>query len=144
VAVVTFDGPNGRQGLTVNSFTSVSMRPPLVLVSIVKTARSHDALPGLAFCVNILGAEQEPIARRFAGRDQSAVVRWMESPRAPRIRGAAAHIECVPWRTYDGGDHRLFVGEVVDFASREGDLLGYVGSRFTTIAEPHLGVEYLI
>ncbi len=56
VTVVTFAGPQGPRGLTVSSFTSVSMRPPLVLVCIARTARSHDELARQPFCVNVLGA----------------------------------------------------------------------------------------
>ena len=60
VAVVAFDGPDGRHGMTINSFTSVSMRPPLVLASVARKARAHDALEGQPFSISILGAEQEP------------------------------------------------------------------------------------
>lgn len=145
VAVVTFDDGSGAHGITVNSFTSVSLSPPLVLVSIARTTRSHDALEGRAFCVNVLGAEHEAVARCFAGSpDNGAAVRFSAGTHAPRLEGAVAHLECLPWRTYDGGDHTLFVGEIVDFTHRDGDLLGYVASRFTTIPEPRLGVEYLI
>lgn len=143
VAVVTFDGSDGRHGLTVNSFTSVSLHPPLVLVSLAKATKAHDAIAGRPFTVNVLGAEQEAIARHFAGGDEIALT-WLEGEHAPRLAGVLAHIECRPWRVYDGGDHSLCLGEVVDFDHRDGDALGYVGSRFTTIAEPLFGVEYLI
>ena len=53
-------------------------------------------------------------------------------------------MECRPWRSYDGGDHTLFLGEVVAFEHRDGDALGYHVSGFTTIAESVLGVEHLI
>lgn len=143
VAVVTFDGPDGRQGLTVNSFTSVSLDPLLVLVGIARSARSHDALLERPFCVNILGAEQEAVARRFAGGQEIELL-WHEGELAPRLAGVLAHLECRPWRTYDGGDHTLFVGEVVGFDYRDGDALAYVTSSFTTIAEPLFGVEDVI
>ena len=68
VAIVTFDGVTKRHGITVNSFTSVSMDPPLVLVSIARTAKAHDELAGRPFTVNILGAEQRQLAMHFAGR----------------------------------------------------------------------------
>lgn len=143
VAVVTFDGPRGRSGLTVNSFTSVSLDPPLVLVSVARGARSHDELPGRAFCVNVLGAEQEAIARSFAGRP-SGEHAWLDHPVAPRLAGPLAWLACQPWREYDGGDHTLFLGLVADFGHRDGDALGYANSRFTVFAEPVYGHEFLL
>lgn len=143
VAVITLDGPGGRHGLTINSFTSVSLEPPLVLVSVAKKAKAHPLLQGHPFCVNVLGAEQEAIARCFAGGDSIDLI-WVEGRHAPRIAGVLAHLECVPWRQYDGGDHTLFLGEVVDFDFRDGDALGYLTSRFRSIDEQQLGHEYLI
>jgi flavin reductase len=147
VAVVTFAAEDGPRGITVNSFTSVSMQPPLVLVSVARRARSHDALYGRPFCVNVLAAEQEPVARLFAGAhdaSQAATAVWREGPIAPRLAGVLAHLECRPWRDYDGGDHTLFLGEVAGFDYRDGDALGYHASRFTSIADVQLGIEDLI
>jgi flavin reductase (DIM6/NTAB) family NADH-FMN oxidoreductase RutF len=147
VAVVTFASDDGPRGITVNSFTSVSMSPPLVLVSVARAARSHDALRGRSFCVNVLGAEQEPVARLFAGAHSAAdaaTAVWHEGPVAPRLAGVLAHLKCRPWRDYDGGDHTLFLGEVAGFEYRDGDALGYHSSRFTSIADEQLGIEDLI
>jgi flavin reductase len=143
VTVVTFQGPDGRRGLTINSFSSVSMRPPLIMVSIARTAQAHDALHGRRFCVNILGAEQEEAARHFAGGG-TGTLRWADDAAVPRLAGVLAHIVCEPWRAYDGGDHTVFLGEVTGFEYRSGDALAYANSRFTTVAEPVLGHEYLI
>jgi flavin reductase (DIM6/NTAB) family NADH-FMN oxidoreductase RutF len=143
VAVVTFDSPGGRRGITVNSFTSVSLEPPLVLVSVAKRASAHDALSGRPFCVNVLGAEQEALARTFASGPQTGV-QWVEGEHAPRLPGVLANLECTPWREYDGGDHTLYLGEVQGFEYRDGAALGYLSSSFQTIAEQELGVEYLI
>ena len=143
VAVVTFGADDGPRGFTVNSFTSVSMSPPLVLVSVARAARSHDALRGRGFCVNVLGAEQEPLARLFAGGGAGTVT-WQEGELAPRLAGVLAHLECRPWRDYDGGDHTLFLGEVESFDYRDGDALAYHSSRFTSIADLQLGIEDLI
>lgn len=147
VAVVTFASDSEPRGITVNSFTSVSMSPPLVLVSVARAARSHDALRGRPFCVNVLGAEQEAVARLFAGAHSAAAVAaavWHDGVIAPRLAGALAHLECHPWRDYDGGDHTLFLGEVAGFDYRDGDALGYHASRFTSIADERLGIEDLI
>ena len=55
-----------------------------------------------------------------------------------------AHIVCEPWRAHDGGDHTIFLSGVTGFDYRSGDALAYANSRFTTVAEPVLGHEYLI
>jgi flavin reductase (DIM6/NTAB) family NADH-FMN oxidoreductase RutF len=143
VAVVTFDGSTGRHGITVNSFTSVSMEPPLVLVSIAKTARSHDELASRPFTVNILGAEQQSIASHFAGKPAADPV-WVEGQTAPRLANMLSYFECEPWAAYDGGDHTLYLGRVVHFDYRSGDALGFVNGRFTAIPEYLLGHEDLL
>jgi flavin reductase (DIM6/NTAB) family NADH-FMN oxidoreductase RutF len=89
VAIVTFDGVTKRHGITVNSFTSVSMEPPLVLVSIARTTKAHDELSGRPFTVNILGAEQRQLAMHFAGRPGPEPV-WLEGETAPRLSNVLA------------------------------------------------------
>lgn len=143
VTVVTFDGPDGRHGFTANSFTAVSLDPPLVLVAVARQARAHDALVDTAFTVNVLRAEQEALARRFAGGDPVEPL-WIEGDYAPRLANALAHLECLPSQRHDAGDHSLFVGEVMNFARDDGAALGYFASGFTTVSEPLLGHEYLI
>ncbi|MHC6221412.1 flavin reductase family protein [Arthrobacter sp. MMS24-S77] len=143
VAIVTFDGATKRYGITVNSFTSVSMEPPLVLVSIARTTKAHDELAGRPFSVNILGAEQQELALHFAGRP-GPEPRWVEGGTAPRLSNVLAYFECTPWAAYDGGDHTLYVGEVVDFNYRSGDALAFANSSFTTIPESQLGMEDLL
>ncbi|WP_336857252.1 flavin reductase family protein [Sinomonas albida] len=143
VAIVTFDGVSKRHGITVNSFTSVSLEPPLVLVSIARNTRAHDELAGRPFTVNILGAEQQALAMHFAGRP-GVEPEWVEGPVAPRLSRVLAYFECTPWAAYDGGDHTLYLGEVVDFNYRSGDALAFASGRFTTIPESQLGVEDLL
>lgn len=143
VAIVTFDGVNKRHGITVNSFTSVSMDPPLVLVSIAKTTKAHDELAERPFTVNILGAEQQALALHFAGKPGQEPL-WVEGQVAPRLSNVLAFFECTPWAAYPGGDHTLYLGEVVDFNYRNGDALAFANSRFTTIPESQLGVESLL
>ena len=143
VAIVTFDGATTRHGITINSFTSVSMEPPLVLVSIARTAKAHDELAGRPFAVNILGAEQRHLAMHFAGSPGPEPL-WVEGDTAPRLSHVLAYFECKPWAAYDGGDHTLYLGEVVDFNYRNGDALAYANSTFTTIPESQLGMEDLL
>ncbi|GAB2725078.1 flavin reductase family protein [Arthrobacter bambusae] len=143
VAIVTFDGATKRHGITVNSFTAVSMEPPLVLVSIARNAKAHDELAGRPFSVNILGAEQKQLALHFSGRPGPEPL-WVEGDTAPRLSNVLAYFECTPWAAYDGGDHTLYLGEVADFNYRSGDALAFANSSFTTIPESQLGMEDLL
>ncbi|MEV0406043.1 flavin reductase family protein [Actinoallomurus sp. NPDC050550] len=144
VTVVTYEGDDGPRGATMNSFTSVSADPPLILISVARRARCHDQLVGRPFCVNILGAEHEALARQFAGTAGAAEPRWMPGARVPRLDNPLAWIECEPWRSYDGGDHTLVLGQVTDLGHRDGDALTYAWSRFGTAAESSDGIEHLI
>lgn len=144
VTVVTYQSEGGPRGATMNSFTSVSSDPPLVLISVAKRARCHDHLLAESFCVNILGSEQEPVARQFAGAQGAAEPRWAADARVPRLANPLAWVECEPWRTYDGGDHTLVLGRVTDLGHRDGDALTYTWSRFGTAAEQTDGFEHLI
>jgi flavin reductase len=144
VTVVTFEGDDGPRGATMNSFTSVSTDPPLVLISVAKRARSHDQLTERPFCVNILGAEQEALARQFAGVPDAAEPRWVAGARVPRLVNPLAWAECEPWCSYDGGDHTLVLGRVIDLGHRDGDALTYAWSRFGSAAEATDGIEHLI
>jgi flavin reductase (DIM6/NTAB) family NADH-FMN oxidoreductase RutF len=143
VCVVTVAGDDGNHGLTVNAFMAVSLDPPLVLVSISKSARGHGLLEGKPFTVNVLGAEQEAVARHFSGEPHPEAVHWEDGTVAPVLTGTLATFECKPWRAYDGGDHTLFIGEVADFSYRGGAGLGYFYSRYARLEEPTLGVEHI-
>lgn len=143
VAIVTFDGTERRHGITVNSFTSVPMDPPLVLVSIARSTKAHDELAGHPFTVNILGAEQRELAMHFAGTPGREPL-WVEGSTAPRLSGVLAFFSCTHWAAYDGGDHTLYLGEVRDFNYRQGDALAFANGAFTTIPESQLGVEELL
>ncbi|MFM9455680.1 flavin reductase family protein [Streptomyces europaeiscabiei] len=144
VTVVTYEGDDGPRGATMNSFTSVSAEPPLVLISVARRARCHEQLLDRPFCVNILGAEQESVARQFAGVQGAAEPRWVADARVPRLAHPLAWVECEPWRAYDGGDHTLVLGRVTDLGHRDGDALTYAWSRFGTAAEATDGIEHLI
>ena len=136
VTIITFRGPDGPRGITVNAFTAVSLEPPLILVCISRRARSHDLLVGQPFTVNVLKTEQELLARRFAGADCAATVTWREGGVGPRLEGVLAYLECEPWSAYDGGDHTLFLGKVVGLGYEDGDALGFFCSRFVPVARP--------
>lgn len=120
VAVVTARGPSGEAiGLTMNSFSSVSLEPPLILFSLDRKARSLAAMQAAeGYAVNVLGREQQALAERFARPRPDkwqAVEHVAGIAGAPLIAGAIAHFECAPFACYDGGDHLIFVGRVVRF-----------------------------
>ena len=104
-------------GMTANSLASVSLEPPLVLVSVEKVHEMHTALQGATHWVfNILSSEQEALSRRFAGVEPNRFlgVSYHENDRGiPVIDGTVAHIECEKHAAVPGGDHTIFIGLVV-------------------------------
>ena len=118
VAVVTAKSNTGEPlAMTVGSFTSVSLEPPLVAFLPDKGSRSWAALQssGNAFCVNMLGAHQEDVCRAIASRnpDKFAGIPWYDSPAGnPVIDGSVAFIDCVTEVVHDAGDHVIVVGAV--------------------------------
>lgn len=122
VTVVTARGPDGPRGITVSSFISVSLAPPSVLISIMKSSQAHAAIAGGRFRVHLLAADQAPVSghfarpglsseEQFAGRYRQAVVAGGEGG-PPRLPGCLGAVECESVAAYDGGDHTLFVGGV--------------------------------
>jgi len=136
VTIVGYGADGDARGITVNAFNSVSLNPPLVLISIAKAARSHDLLKGSAFSVNVLTVEQEDLALHFAGDPREVDIPWLEGTVAPRLDGVLAWMECEPYAAYDAGDHTLYLGRAVDVGEREGDALGFFSSRFVNISRP--------
>jgi flavin reductase (DIM6/NTAB) family NADH-FMN oxidoreductase RutF len=118
VTVVTcLDGDGSPAGLTVNSFTSVSLDPPLLLVCVHKMAASAAALTDAAnFAVNVLQTGQQPASIRFSTRQDD---RFVETPwscgeaGAPILKDSLGVFECERYGVHDGGDHHILVGRVV-------------------------------
>ncbi|MER1959228.1 MAG: flavin reductase family protein [Solibacillus sp.] len=136
VTVVTWFDGDGINGITVNSFTSVSLEPPLALVSIDKKANSYEQLQNKPFTINVLADDQEAIAWQFAGRPQEGLnILWNEEGDSPSIDGASGYFKCKQWQQYDAGDHVLFVGEITAFDHQSGNSLtffeGKMGSTET-------------
>ena len=142
VTVVTWTEPDGARGMTVSAFTSLSLNPPLVLISISKDSSNHDAIvKSEQFAVNFLASDQGSISDRFAGRlkmkERFEGVSFAKgSTGSPVIAGARAVIECLVWRSYDGGDHTILLGEVVRAGKLNGKApLVYYGQGYTTTGE---------
>lgn len=118
VTVVTTEA-GGPKGITVSSFTSVSLDPPLVLVSIAKSSALHDTFRRAKhFAVNFLADDQKSVSDRFAGRttakNRFEGIKFSKGVNgSPVIAGARAALECRAWSAYEGGDHSILVGEVV-------------------------------
>lgn len=111
------DADGSPYGLTVNSFTSVSLDPPLILVCIGHTSTWHARLVSApAFTVNVLASDQRRIARRFAREPSEGRfddIDWAPAASgAPIIEGAAAWLECSAHEVLRGGDHSIVVGRV--------------------------------
>ena len=138
VAVVAATAEDGSPcGLTANAVASLSLEPPLVLACIDRAADSHDCIRAAGFySVNMLAADQERLARRFATWELPAkfegVAYRPEVSGAPVLEDALAWVDCELWACYDGGDHSIFVGRVLAGDARDGEPLvfyrgGYAG-----------------
>jgi flavin reductase (DIM6/NTAB) family NADH-FMN oxidoreductase RutF len=139
VTVVTTVVEGVPHGMTVNAFASVSLDPLLVLVSIEARAGLHGLLPRSGgYAVTILSAEQEAEARWFATRerpggvDQFEGIPWRPAPvsGAPILARGLAYLDCRITEILPGGDHSIFLGEVLDLGKLEGEmpLLWYRGT----------------
>jgi flavin reductase (DIM6/NTAB) family NADH-FMN oxidoreductase RutF len=118
VTVVTcFDAEGLPVGITANSFTSVSMEPPLLLVCIHKQAACASAFTVADhFAINVLQTEQQPASIRFSTRqeDRFGVNDWSRGEfGAPVLKESLGVFECERFAVYDGGDHHILVGQVV-------------------------------
>jgi flavin reductase (DIM6/NTAB) family NADH-FMN oxidoreductase RutF len=118
VTVVTCLDSDGRPvGLTANSFTSVSLEPPLLLVCVAKKAASAKALVGAShFAVNVLQTGQQPASIRFATRheDRFGPNDWSPGEYgAPVLEKSLGVFECMAHAVHDGGDHHMLIGQVV-------------------------------
>ena len=132
VTVLTTRRGGQAHGMTANAFMSVSLRPPLVLVSIDRRARMSDFLhEGTRFGVSVLSQAQTALSDRFAGRTADAEEPRFEVVReTPLVEGALAHLVCRVVRSYWGGDHSLFLGRVEYARYGEGEPLLFHGGRY--------------
>lgn len=138
VTVVTCTDRDGEHyGMTVNSFSSVSLEPPLVLWNIAKVSRSLDAfLAAEHFGVNVLAREQKGLSRHFAGSDPDLfadIPHGASDNGVPRLDGSIAWFECRTEATHDCGDHHIIIGEVTDFAAADGEPLLFFRGEYADI-----------
>jgi flavin reductase (DIM6/NTAB) family NADH-FMN oxidoreductase RutF len=133
VTVLTTRTGDSVHGMTANAFMSVSLRPPLVLVSVDRRARMSDLLhEGTHLGVNVLEASQTALSDHFAGRpgEDGVEPRFELVHDTPLVEGALAHLVTRIVRSYWGGDHSLFLGQVEYAFYGEGEPLLFHGGRY--------------
>ncbi|GIU75473.1 MAG: hypothetical protein KatS3mg004_2560 [Bryobacteraceae bacterium] len=140
VAVATVMGRDGKpHGLTVNSFTSVSLHPPLVLICIGHRAATHGPFSTAPhFALNFLDETQRELSERFASSHPARFEGLLWSPGAtgaPVLEGALAVLECETWKRMDAGDHTVFFGLVQHARVREGRPLVYFAGGYRRLAD---------
>lgn len=139
VTVITAVSKDGTPvGFTANSFTSVSLDPPLLLVCPAKSLSTFDVFANCeSFVVNILSEDQQAVSNIFASskEDRFSQIEWHKDEQGnPVIDGALTHFSCKTERNLDAGDHNLLVGEVLNFSNREGYGLGYASGGYFSLA----------
>jgi 3-hydroxy-9,10-secoandrosta-1,3,5(10)-triene-9,17-dione monooxygenase reductase component len=121
VTVLTAVTEEGPLGFTCQSFSSLSLDPPLVAFAPARTSRTWPRLREIGrFCVNVLAEGQDDVSQNFArsGEDRFAGVRWTPSPHgSPVLEDVVAWIDGDLWAEYDGGDHTIVVARVLDLGA---------------------------
>ncbi len=131
ITVITAVEAGETRGMTANAFVSVSLEPPLVLISVDRRARMNEALAaGRRYGVSILSEDQEVLSRHFAGQPQEGrEVPFIVRDGIPVIEGAVACMVCDVVDIHPAGDHILYIGEVKDLDYRDDTpLVFYTGS----------------
>jgi len=143
VTIVTcLDGTGARVGLTANSFTALSLEPPLVLWSLRRASPSLPAFEAAShFAVNVLAETQVDLSRRFAAPQAGGGGKFDEGHwsaglgGAPVLAGCAAVFECERVAAHEGGDHRLFIGRVLRLADLAMAPLVFQGGHYHMLGE---------
>ena len=121
VTVITAATPEGPLGFTCQSFSSLSLDPPLVAFAPARTSSTWPRLRAIGrFCVNVLAEDQDAVSQNFARStaDKFAGVPWTPSPHgSPVLDGVVAWIDGELWAEYDGGDHTIVVARVLDLGA---------------------------
>lgn len=139
VTIITIRAADGSPvGITANSFNSVSLNPPLVLWSLAKSARSLDVFMAAEyFAIHILSAGQEDLSNRFASRGEDKFAGLEVASGlggTPMLADCSARMQCRTVHRYEGGDHIIFVGEVVDLVSSNVTPLVFQAGKYALAA----------
>lgn len=135
ITVITGHDDQGPTGFTCQSFYSVSVDPPVVSFSVMKTSTTYPRIRGAGtFTVNILSRDQEAVSNQFArrGTDKWANIRWSPTAQGnPVLDESLAWLDCTVWAEHDAGDHLIVLGRVIELGTSPGDhpgpLLYYQG-----------------
>lgn len=137
VTIVTMiDASNEPQGVTINSFSSLSLEPPMVSFNLGKASYLHNKiLNSDSFAVNILATGQMALSRKFA---ESSSNKWLDINFSkglhgcPILEGTSAFIECLTGKIFDGGDHSIITGQVVNLKTTDKakPLVYYMGGYY--------------
>lgn len=139
VTVITTDGEAGSHGMTANAFASLSLDPPLVMVAVDKRAAMLEFLTkNRCFAVNILASDQEALSNRFAKpgpKDFADLATTTATTGSPILADAIAFLDCRVHEILPGGDHEIFVGEILAGDYSGGDPLLYYAGGYRKLAE---------
>jgi flavin reductase (DIM6/NTAB) family NADH-FMN oxidoreductase RutF len=137
VTIVTAHTPDGPIGITANSFSSVSLDPPLVMWSIGRHSSRFGAFAEAQhFAIHVLAAEQSDLCWRFArsGGDFSGVELSHNEEGSPLLPGALARFECEIANRFDAGDHLMLLARVLRMTTRDGEPMAFSGGRYRRFA----------
>lgn len=143
VTIITGHDEQGPIGFTCQSFYSVSVDPPLVSFSVMKTSTTYPRIRDTgSFTVNVLARDQEALSNQFArrGTDKWAGIPWSPTAQGnPIIEGSLAWFDCTIWAEHDAGDHLIVLGYVIELGTspgRDPDPLLYFQGRYRALQQP--------
>lgn len=139
VTVVTCPSEQGPVAMTVNSFSSISLDPPLVMWAAARSSRRYAAFVGAAcYAIHILNADQKPLCDLFAddGFGLAQIDHACNADGVPLIGDCLARFECRQTALHDAGDHAIILGQVERFEVQSGDALTFFAGSFATLARP--------
>ena len=133
VTIVTCTGGNGPIGITANSFSSLSLSPPLILWSPAKASKRHNTfLEAEKFVVHIASEHQLALCESFSknAKGQSDLIWSYNDDGEAFLENCSARFECLKYSHFDGGDHSVIVGKVIKIETTEQKPLIYVGGKY--------------
>lgn len=142
ITVVTGCDGDELVGFTCQSFYSVSVNPPLISFSVMKTSTSYPRIAGGRFAVNVLAGDQHHLSTQFArsGTDKWSGVDWMRSRSGnPVLDGVLMWVDCETWAVHEAGDHLVVIGRVVEMGSAQeaaSEPLLYFKGAYRQLREP--------
>jgi flavin reductase (DIM6/NTAB) family NADH-FMN oxidoreductase RutF len=135
VTVITTCYQGRVHGMTANAFVSVSLAPPLVLVSVDNRAAMHRLLPETGrYGISVLSEDQEALSNHFAGRTMEGLhLRFVDRLGIPLVEDAVAYFVVQVVDAHRAGDHTLFIAQVEHFETRDGRPLLFYGGRYQQV-----------